>query len=84
MKPFSQYIDLRDLLYELVLETGVDVEFGSEVVKVDAWHPSVSLSTGEVIYGDVIVGADGAFGITRKSITGESENEIPGPYPHFR
>ena len=79
-----QYTDLRDLLYDLLLENGVDVEFGSEVVKIDPWHPFVSLSTGRVVYGDIIVGADGASGITRKIVAGGSEKEISGPYPHYR
>ena len=68
----------------MILEAGVDVEFGSEVVKIEPWHPFVTLSTGGVVYGDVIIGADGASGITRRVVAGGSEKEIAGPYPHFR
>ena len=79
-----QYTDLRDLLHGLLPETGVDVEFDSEVVKIDPWHPSVTLTNGAVIYGDVIIGADGADGITRRVVASDSEKDIAGPYPHFR
>lgn len=47
------------MLYNLVVSEGISVEFGKNIVHVDAQKPSVSLDSGEEIPGDIIVGADG-------------------------
>ena len=39
-----------------------------------AERPSVSLASGEVVETDVIIGADGILGITRKAIIGDHES----------
>jgi glycine/D-amino acid oxidase-like deaminating enzyme len=49
------------VLYEGAVEQGVKVRFGCRVAKIDDSEkgPSVTLSTGETLSADFIVGADG-------------------------
>jgi len=49
----------QKLLYEAAVREGVVVRFGAIVESVDQTGPSITLSTGEKISADVIVGADG-------------------------
>ncbi|KAI0325108.1 FAD/NAD(P)-binding domain-containing protein [Cubamyces sp. BRFM 1775] len=55
------YSDLRRILAESAAEHGAVLRGGCQVVSVepDSQRPYVTLATGEVITGDVIVGADG-------------------------
>ena len=39
--------------------------------------PSVTLASGEVLYGDVIIGADGVKSVLQKSVTGVNDAPIP-------
>lgn len=48
----------------------VDLRYSSKVDQVDPNTGIVSLSTGETIQGDLIVGADGVFSSTRKTVKG--------------
>ncbi|ESK84841.1 FAD/NAD-P-binding domain-containing protein [Moniliophthora roreri MCA 2997] len=61
---FIQHAKLRDLLYEAVDFSGVDFRFNAEVVKIDPETAVVTLRSGEIVRGDVIVGADGLQGIS--------------------
>lgn len=53
----------QKVLYEGAVEQGVKVRFGCRVEKIDDSEkgPSVTLSTGETLSADLIVGADGLF-----------------------
>lgn len=56
----------------------VKVRFGSPVESIsvgegETQKPSVTLTTGEVIEGDIIVGADGIRSITRPLVTGNGD-----------
>lgn len=61
-------------LYDAALETGsVNVRFNCRVASVECsegTQPSVSLFNGEVIQGDVIIGADGIHSISRQFVAG--------------
>lgn len=75
------------MLANLLLESGVSVEFSSNVISVDAWEASVTLSNGNKVYGDVIVGADGAKGVVRSSIVDaklDEERTSAGHYDCYR
>ncbi|KAH9933423.1 uncharacterized protein B0H18DRAFT_1083066 [Fomitopsis serialis] len=70
--------DLHRLLYELATSVGVRVDFETEVVAVHQGsdkvpNPSVSLSTGEVITADFLIGADGPRSIVRKTVLGRED-----------
>lgn len=47
------------VLYEGAIREGVEVRFDSRVEVVDEKSPSITLSTGEKIEADLIIGADG-------------------------
>jgi salicylate hydroxylase len=51
--------DFHSLLYDLVKDR-VEIRLNSTVVGVDPDAPSVKLQTGEVVRGDVLIGADGS------------------------
>ncbi len=47
------------LLYEAALEAGVEVRLSSRITSIDENAPNVLLASGEMIEGDIIIGADG-------------------------
>lgn len=49
----------QKLLYDAAIDLGVQVHLSSRIKHLDENTPSVTLTTGEVITGDIIVGADG-------------------------
>jgi salicylate hydroxylase len=51
--------DYQDALVMYAIEVGVEMRFGTEVVGVDFERSSVMLASGEVVEGDVVIGADG-------------------------
>jgi 2-polyprenyl-6-methoxyphenol hydroxylase-like FAD-dependent oxidoreductase len=57
-------------LYNIATSQGSIVRFDSCVAAVDAHANTVILKSGETVSGDVIVGADGAFGVVREAILG--------------
>ena len=44
---------------------GADIRYGAEVQEIDPGSPTVKLASGEVLSADVLVGADGEFGVSR-------------------
>jgi 2-polyprenyl-6-methoxyphenol hydroxylase-like FAD-dependent oxidoreductase len=74
-------------LYEKAVEQGVKVRFGCRVEKIDDCEagPSITLSTGETLSADLIVGADGSSQPFRpnSSVTNfSSRNQIHHPLFH--
>ncbi|KAI0756303.1 FAD/NAD(P)-binding domain-containing protein [Daedaleopsis nitida] len=63
--------DLYDILYDAATSMGAQVQYRANVVSIDAEAPEVTLESGEKIGGDVIVGADGEFGISRSTVIGQ-------------
>lgn len=47
------------------------------MISVDATHPSVTLHTGEVIYTDLVIGADGLKSIVREAVVGGPSKPVP-------
>ncbi|TFK18772.1 FAD/NAD(P)-binding domain-containing protein [Coprinopsis marcescibilis] len=72
---FSHHSDLRKLLYDTALDCGAKVRLGAAVTEVDPENRQVTLSTGEIIRADVIVGADGVNGVCRMLMV--EEDEVP-------
>lgn len=73
-----QHDDFRRLLYDLAVSYGASVRFGACVSSIDPDSHSVTLTTGEVIRGDVVIGADGAFGQSRRLLAEPDEVDHPG------
>ena len=63
------------MLYDLAVGAGAKVRFNARVTKIDKSKPSVTLSSGEEIYGDLIIGADGDNSIIRPLVLAEEREE---------
>jgi salicylate hydroxylase len=61
--------DFHKLLYDLAIPN-VDLRLGSTVVSVDPDAPSLTLASGEVVRGDLIIGADGVKSIIQPVVIG--------------
>jgi len=73
------YQDLIQTLYDLACSAGATVDFNVAVTSIssDEPRPSVTLSNGETIFADIIIGADGPTSMTRDFILGEKESPQP-------
>ncbi|KAK0218348.1 hypothetical protein EDD85DRAFT_961622 [Armillaria nabsnona] len=78
--PLAHIGDLRRLLYDTAVAVGANIRLGARVKTVNPDAQTVTLSTGEVLKADVIVGCDGPSGITRQVLLIEQEeydDEVP-------
>ncbi|KAJ3889133.1 hypothetical protein GG344DRAFT_79103 [Lentinula edodes] len=78
----TTYSALWTLLYRETISQGVCVRFGAKIVslKTRSISPSVSLESGETVYADLLIGADGVNGLTRKYISASAVP--PDDYAH--
>jgi 2-polyprenyl-6-methoxyphenol hydroxylase-like FAD-dependent oxidoreductase len=72
---FVQHADLRALLLSAARANGVSIRFSSNVTSVGSAEACVTLSSGEVVEGDVVVAANGAESIIRSALC-EGEEEV--------
>ncbi|KAK0484232.1 hypothetical protein EDD18DRAFT_1293742 [Armillaria luteobubalina] len=70
---FAHTGDLRRLLYDVAVAVKANVRLGARVETVNTDAQTVTLSTGEVLKADVIVGCDGPSGITRQVLSTTQE-----------
>ncbi|KAJ6631228.1 hypothetical protein B0H10DRAFT_1981488 [Mycena sp. CBHHK59/15] len=68
---FVQHGDLQSMLLGLATREGVEFRYNSSVASVDCDTVSVSLATGERLYADLFVGADGPDSLVRTEVVGE-------------
>ncbi|KAG6861628.1 hypothetical protein C0995_014067 [Termitomyces sp. Mi166 len=73
---FAHYADLRRLLYDTAVSLGADIRLNTPVASIDPDDQSVTLRSGEILRADVIIGADGAYGLSRGLMTDDP------PAPH--
>jgi salicylate hydroxylase len=66
---FIQHGQLHSLIFDLARQEGVTFKFNSLVVDADPQLGFVKLRTGERLYADVIIGADGYDSILRPFVT---------------
>ncbi|KAI0755259.1 FAD/NAD-P-binding domain-containing protein [Daedaleopsis nitida] len=71
------HAELYDILYDAATAQGAQVRFGAEVADVDVEENEVTLACGETISADVIVGADGEYGLTRAALLGRRDPGVP-------
>ncbi len=64
-------------MHDAAVEAGVQVRYGANVVNVDAETQEVTLESGEQIGADVLVGADGEFGLCRAAVIGQQAIGAP-------
>lgn len=67
-----QYVDLVNMLYDAAIDAGVILRFSSDVASVNPRRPTVTLTTGEVISGDVVIGADGPLSLCQRIIENDT------------
>lgn len=79
----QKYGNLYEMIRELVLRSGVRIEYNRAVVDVDVEGPSVLLKDGELIEADMIVGADGTYSLVREKVVGYKERHSVGPYSTY-
>lgn len=81
----AQHADVHRLLYNLATSAGAQVTFGVSVTAVQSGDPkpSVTLSTGEVLTTDVVVGADGPNSKIRKYVNEDEEPAEPSGFTIF-
>ncbi|RPD64462.1 FAD/NAD(P)-binding domain-containing protein [Lentinus tigrinus ALCF2SS1-7] len=70
--------DLIRLLYKLATDAGAKVDFHAQVIAVqqgsdDLPNPSVTLASGEVLYADILIGADGSKSLVRDIVLEEED-----------
>lgn len=73
-----QYVDVHRLFHDTAVSYGAEIRVNSEVVSLHPDDRCVKLASGEVIRGDVIVGADGPNGLARKNIIGSQDGDVEG------
>ncbi|KAE9404011.1 FAD/NAD-binding domain-containing protein, partial [Gymnopus androsaceus JB14] len=73
--------DLQGMLFSIA-SSYMNLRLNSKVVSLDLGdqdRPSVTLQTGEVISGDLVIGADGIHSIVRSCVTGQTEIPLSIP-----
>lgn len=77
---FARRDDIISLLYRLATSTGAEFTFGATVTAVTPGDPkpSITLSSGEVLTADLVIGADGISSTVRKLVYAE-ETDQPRP-----
>ncbi|KAH8833910.1 hypothetical protein DL96DRAFT_1703549 [Flagelloscypha sp. PMI_526] len=83
--PFIQVhrTDLQNMLLEIATPY-MDLRLGARVVTIDPEAPSVTLESGEVVSGDMILGADGIKSIIREVVVGKVDKPISTGDAAFR
>nr|AGK29875.1 FAD-binding protein [Volvariella volvacea] len=66
-----QHADLYQMMYDIAVDTGVNVCFDTKVIGIDCKTATVILENGVKVKADLIVGADGPQGIVRRALGGE-------------
>ncbi|KAG5640233.1 hypothetical protein DXG03_009736, partial [Asterophora parasitica] len=80
---FTRHSDLITLLYDVAISCGADVRLGTKVAEIDPHSRTVTLESGEQLWADVIVGADGLGGLSRRIQIKASEEVPPGSMNMF-
>ncbi|KAG8931267.1 hypothetical protein FRC03_011366 [Tulasnella sp. 419] len=75
--------DFHKLLYDLTIPF-VNLRLGSRVVSIDGDKASCTLASGEVVEGDVIIGADGVKSMIREQVVGHEDKPVPTGDAAFR
>lgn len=65
------------MLFRIARDAGVEVRLGCNVESVNAYTPSVTLDSGEVVRADLVVGADGDQSFVRDVVLEYHEPSIP-------
>lgn len=70
---FQQHTDLYKLLHSVAVQEGVKIRYHATVTDVDGASGLITLDSGEELYADLIVGADGYTSLLQDIVAGPSE-----------
>ncbi|KAJ7123451.1 hypothetical protein C8R44DRAFT_875642 [Mycena epipterygia] len=74
--------DLLRYLYGMAISLGAHVRFSAQAVAVDGGQRVLTLSSGETLYADVVIGTDLQDGVTRPLLLEEQDaGEVVNPTP---
>jgi len=76
--------DYHQAFIDRVTELGILIQMGSEIVAIDESKPSVTLKTGEIIFADVVIGADGIKSPCRELVLGYQDAPKSSGYACWR
>ncbi|KIM69526.1 hypothetical protein SCLCIDRAFT_12991 [Scleroderma citrinum Foug A] len=68
--------DLHRIMYDLA-EPHVDIRTNCRVVSMNPSIPTLTLQTGEIVYADLVIGADGVKSLSRQYVMGEPDEPTP-------
>lgn len=63
-------------MYDLA-EPHVDIRTNCRVVSMNPSIPTLTLQTGEIVYADLVIGADGVKSLSRQYVMGEPDEPTP-------
>ncbi|KAI0750055.1 FAD/NAD-P-binding domain-containing protein [Daedaleopsis nitida] len=68
---------LHEILHDAAIKAGVQVKYKCPVTAVDPANHRISLASGETLSADVVVGADGEYGLCRRIVVGQEVRGTP-------
>jgi 2-polyprenyl-6-methoxyphenol hydroxylase-like FAD-dependent oxidoreductase len=68
---------VHNKLFRLAQDAGVEIRLGCRVTSVNPYRPSVTLDSGEIVQGDMVVGADGDQSYVRDVVLDYHEPGVP-------
>ncbi|KAK7034161.1 6-hydroxynicotinate 3-monooxygenase [Favolaschia claudopus] len=72
---FGHLADLRKMMYDVAVGQGATVRLGATAVSFDPERRAVAFDSGGTLTADVIIGADGVFGLIRPILLAEQNIE---------
>lgn len=83
--PFYSFhrADLHQILFNLV-RARAEIRLGAAVASVNPEEPLVTLSSGETVGGDVIIGADGIKSKVQEAVTGRAARVLSTGFAAYR
>lgn len=76
--------DYHLIMFRFAIKQGVEVRMSTTVTDYDQAKPSIILSTGEEIEGDVVIVADGVKSIGRTTVLGCEDKPLHSGYAIYR
>jgi 2-polyprenyl-6-methoxyphenol hydroxylase-like FAD-dependent oxidoreductase len=75
---YAKHADVRRLLHDTALSYGATIRRNTTVVAIDPEEHSVTLSSGQILRADVVIGADGEASIAREQLLEEEDQSTGG------
>lgn len=85
---YAHRVDLHNALKAMATSPGgvgvpVNIHLGATVRAYDPEAPSITLTSGETVTGDVVIGADGVHSVASEAVTGSKNAPVPPEHSNF-